>query len=79
MLSFPTKANQSAQIMLLRELTDFQNVVIIEEGLMLFLHESAVYHINIEDQKVLYRLFYNLFSCELRILCKYLDDALVKG
>ena len=78
MLLFFMKTNQSAQITLLRKLTDFQNVIIIEEGLMLLLHESVMHYIKIENQKVSYELFYNLFFYKLRVLCKYLNDALIK-
>ena len=78
MLFSPTKAGQSAQIMLPRELTNFQNVIVIKKGLMLPLHKAAMHHINMKNQKVPYRLLYNLFFYELKILCKYLDDALVK-
>ena len=74
-----TKIDQSAQIMLPGELTDFQNVVATEEGLMLSLHEAAVHHIDMENQKISYGPLYNLSSHELRILHKYLDDALIKG
>ena len=79
MLSFFTKANQSAQIMLSRELADFQDVVVTEEGPMPFLHESVVHHIDMKDQKVSYRPLYNLFPYELRILHEYLNNALVKS
>ena len=79
MLSFFMKTDQSAQIMLSRELTDFQNVIVTGEELMPFLHESVMHHINTENQKILYRSLYNLFLYELKILCEYLDDALVKG
>ena len=79
MLFFSMKAGQSAQITLLRELTDFQNVVATEKELMLLLHEAVMHHINIENQKISYRLLYNLSPHKLKILCEYLDDALVKG
>ena len=79
MLSSPTKAGQSAQVMLPRELANFQDVVATEEGLMLPLHEAAVHHINMENQKVPYGPLYNLSPHELRVLHKYLDDALAKG
>ena len=64
--------------MLLRELTDFQNVITTEEELILSLHETAMHHINIENQKISYKLFYNLFFYKLRVLCEYPDDALIK-
>ena len=79
MLFFSTKTDQSAQITLPRELTDFQNVIAIEEGLMPSLHESVMHHIDTENQKVLYKLLYNLFFYELKILCEYLDNALIKN
>ena len=79
MLFSPTKADQSAQVTLLRKLINFQNVVIIKKKLMSSLHESAVHYIDIENQKISYRLFYNLFSHKLRILHEYLDDALIKN
>ena len=79
MLSSPTKIGQSTQIMLPRELTNFQDVVATEKGLMPPLHEAAVHHIDTENQKVPYRPLYNLFFHELRILHKYLDDALAKS
>ena len=79
MLSSPIKAGQSTQVILPRELADFQNVVAIKEGLMPPLHETAVHHIDTENQKVPYRSFYNLFSHELKVLCKYLNDALAKS
>ena len=72
------KTDQSAQVILLRKLTDFQNVITIEKELMLSLYEVAVHHIDIENQKISYRFFYNLFFYELKILCEYLDDALIK-
>ena len=78
MLLFPIKTNQSTQVILPRELTDFQNVVTIEKRLMLFLHESAVHHIKMKNQKILYKPFYNLFSYELKVLCEYLNNALIK-
>ena len=49
MLSSPTKADQSAQVTLPRELVNFQNIVATGEELMPFLHESAVHHIDTED------------------------------
>ena len=73
------KADQSAQIMLPGELINFQNVIATEEGLMLFLYEAVMHHIDMEDQKVPYELLYNLFFYELRVLHKYLNDALIKG
>ena len=79
MLSFLTKADQSTQIMLLRKLTDFQNVIITEKGLMLSLHESVMHYINVKNQKISYRLLYNLSLYKLRILCEYLNDALTKS
>ena len=79
MLSSSTKADQSAQVMLPRELANFQDVVATEEKLILLLHESAVHHIDTENQKVPYRPLYNLFFYKLRVLCEYLDDALAKG
>ena len=79
MLSSLMKADQSAQVMLPRELADFQDVVATGEELMLSLHESVMHHIDMEDQEVSYRLLYNLSPCELRVLCEYLDDALAKG
>ena len=78
MLFFFTKADQSAQIILLRELTDFQNVVATEEESILSLHEAAIHHIDMKNQKVPYRPLYNLSSHKLRILCEYLNDALIK-
>ena len=72
------KADQSAQVMLPGELTDFQDVVATQERLMLPLHEAVMHHIDMENQEVPYGLLYNLFSCELRVLHKYLDDALIK-
>ena len=79
MLSSSIKADQSTQITLLRELTNFQNVVATGEGLMPSLHKSVMHHIDTEDQKVPYRPLYNLFSHKLRVLHEYLDDALAKG
>ena len=79
MLSSLTKADQFTQIMLSGELTNFQNVVAIKEELMSFLHEAAVHHIDMKNQKILYRLLYNLSFHKLKILHKYLDDALIKG
>ena len=73
------KTDQSAQVMLSGELTDFQNVVTTEEKLMLPLHKTAMHHIDMENQKVLYEPLYNLFSYKLRILHEYLNDALIKG
>ena len=49
MLLFPIKINQSVQITVLRELTDFQNVIITEKELMLPLHETAVHYINMKN------------------------------
>ena len=49
MLSSLTKADQSTQVMLPRELTDFQDVVAIKEGLISPLHKSAVHHIDTEN------------------------------
>ena len=72
------KVDQSAQIMLFGKLIDFQNVIAIGEGLMLSLYEIVMHHIDIENQKISYEFFYNLFSYELRILCEYLNDALIK-
>ena len=73
------KAGQFAQIILFRKLINFQNVVVIEEKLILFLHETVMHYINTEDQKVSYKFLYNLFFYKLRILCEYLDDALIKS
>ena len=78
MLFFFTKAGQSAQIMLSGKLTDFQNVVITEKELMLFLHKTVMHHIDMKNQKILYEPLYNLFSHELKVLCEYLDDVLIK-
>ena len=79
MLSFFMKADQFTQVMLLRELTNFQNVIIIRKKSMLPLYKSAVHYIDIKNQKVLYRPFYNLSSYKLKVLHEYLNDALVKG
>ena len=79
MLFFFIKADQSAQVILFRKLADFQNVVVIGKELMLFLYELVMYYINMKNQKVLYKFFYNLSFCELRVLHEYLNDALVKG
>ena len=79
MLSSLTKADQFTQVTLPRELTNFQNVVVIREGSMSSLYESVMHHIDMENQKVSYRLLYNLSSHELRILHEYLDDALIKS
>ena len=79
MLSFLMKADQFTQITLLEKLTDFQNVIVIKEGLMSPLHEAVMHHIDTENQKISYKLFYNLFSYELKVLHEYLDDALIKG
>ena len=65
--------------MLSRELADFQNVVIIKKELILFLYKLAMHYINIKNQKILYKPFYNLFFYELRVLCEYLNDTLIKG
>ena len=54
MLLSSMKAGQSAQIILLRELINFQNVVTIGKRLISPLHESAVHHINIKNQKISY-------------------------
>ena len=78
MLSSPTKAGQSTQVTLPGKLADFQNVVAIKEGSMSPLHETAVHHINTENQKIPYRPLYNLSSHKLRVLHKYLNDALIK-
>ena len=77
-LSFSIKADQSTQITLLRKLTDFQNVIVIKKKLMLLLYKSAVYYINMKNQNVLYRLFYNLSFYKLRILHEYLNNTLIK-
>ena len=79
MLSSLMKTGQSAQITLPRELADFQNVVATEEGLMLLLYEAVMHHIDMKNQEVPYRPLYNLSSHELRVLCEYLNDALIKG
>ena len=79
MLSSSIKTGQSTQVILLRELVNFQNVLAIKEGLMLPLHKSAVYYINIENQKILYRFLYNLSFYELKILHEYLNDVLSKN
>ena len=79
MLSSLTKADQFTQVMLLRELTNFQDVVVTEEGSMPSLHESAVHHIDTENQKISYRPLYNLSSYKLKILHEYLNDILVKN
>ena len=65
--------------MLSEKLTDFQNVIAIEEELMLFLYKAAVHHIDMENQKIPYRLLYNLSFYELKILHEYLDNALIKN
>ena len=77
-LSSLTKTGQFAQIILLSELTDFQNVVATEKKLISPLYKAAVHHIDTENQKISYRPLYNLFSHKLRVLHKYLDDALIK-
>ena len=46
---------------------------------MLPLHKAAVHHIDTENQKILYKPLYNLSSCELKVLHKYLNNALIKG
>ena len=79
MLSSFTKTDQFTQITLFRKLINFQNVVIIKEKLMSFLHKSAVHYINMKDQKVLYEPLYNLFFCKLKVLHEYLNDALIKN
>ena len=79
MLSFFIKVDQSIQVMLFRKLINFQNVVVIKKESILFLYKSAVYYIDIENQKVSYRPFYNLFFYKLKILHKYLNNALIKN
>ena len=79
MLLSPIKAEQFTQIMLLRELANFQNVIAIGEKLILSLHKSVVHYIHMENQKIPYGPLYNLSFIELRILYEYLNDALVKG
>ena len=78
MLLSSTKIDQFTQIILLRELINFQNVVVIKKKSMSFLYESAVHYINMKNQKISYRPLYNLFLHKLRILCEYLNDALIK-
>ena len=78
MLSSPTKASQSTQITLPRELVNFQNIIVIKKGSILLLHKTAVHHINMKNQKILYRPIYNLFSHKLKVLYEYLNDALIK-
>ena len=78
MLLFFTKTGQSAQVTLFRELINFQNIVIIRKESILFLHESAVHYINTKNQTILHRPFYNLSFHKLKILHKYLNDALIK-
>ena len=68
MLLSSTKVGQSAQVILPRELADFQNVVVIRERLIPPLHESAVHYIDMKNQEILYGLLYNLFLYELRVL-----------
>ena len=65
--------------MLPRKLMNFQNVIITEKKLILFLYKSAMHYINTENQKILYRLFYNLFFYKLRILHEYLNNILIKN
>ena len=48
MLSF-IKTGQSAQVTLPRKLINFQNIIVTEKGLMLPLHKTAVYYIDIEN------------------------------
>ena len=79
MMFFFIKIGQSAQVMLSGELTDFQDVVTTEKGLILLLHEAVMHYINMKNQKIPYRFLYNLFFCELRVLHKYLNDALTKS
>ena len=78
LLSF-MKADQSTQIMLPRKLTDFQNVIVTGKKLMLFLYESVMHYIEMKNQKISYKFLYNLSLYELKVLYKYLNDALVKG
>ena len=78
MLSFLMKTGQSAQITLFKKLINFQNVVATEKELMSFLHEAVMHHIDMENQKISYKSLYNLFFYELRVLHKYLNNALFK-
>ena len=79
MLFSLTKADQSTQVMLPRKLADFQNVIATEKESISFLHETAVHHIDTENQKIPYKSLYNLSPHELKILCKYLNDVLIKN
>ena len=76
---FSHKNSQSTQVILPRKLINFQNIIATEEKLMLFLHKRTVYYINTENQKILYKFFYNLSSYELRVLHEYLNNALIKN
>ena len=78
MLTSPMKADQSAQVTLPEKLINFQNVVATQKGLMPPLYETAVHHIDMKNQKISYKSLYNLSFYELRVLHKYLDDALIK-
>ena len=73
------KIDQFTQIMLPEKLVDFQDVVVIKKELMLFLHKTVMHHINIKNQEISYRPFYNLFLHKLRVLYEYLDDILIKS
>ena len=79
MLSSPMKAGQFVQVILPRKLTDFQNVITFREKLIPLLYESVMHYIDMKNQKILYGFLYNLFSYKLKILCEYLDDALIKN
>ena len=79
MLFSSMKAGQFTQVTLPRELTDFQDVVVTGEGLMLPLYKSVMHYIEMKNQKIPYRPLYNLSFYKLRILHEYLDDALIKG
>lgn len=63
---------------LLKKYTDFTNIFCIEKAEILLTHKISDYTIDLNRKKLLYNSLYNLFNIELRVLQKYLNNALIK-
>ena len=64
---------------LLNIYSNFKEVFSEKDADQISLHDKQNYKINIENNKLDFRLLYNLSASKLQMLCEYIDDNLIKN
>ena len=63
---------------LLKKYTDFTDIFCTEKVEILLTYKINNYTVDLNKKELLYNLLYNLFNTKLRVLQKYLNNALIK-